>query len=303
MCDTTRDNKPMDKLKELVSYLDKAKIPPCTYNINTEDSTPLIYKYVSSEHIFACLPDMGDGTLRATQPSALNDPFEGAVLKTFIEQGEEEGNTELSGILTELNPTSVVSVADVAEARLVYGSLYLRELLSKQLSKRLGVVSFSTNPRHPLMWAHYTGDGSGFAIGYDMAQLVKLSSREGWLRPVVYRDRPSLILGYPVLNEENINALLSHKSNHWSYEREWRLIVELNETIGTGYTDRHDQPINLLRIPNEAVMYVYHTERTPVEIVDGVRKRLEDPNNRYRAKHLIKLVLSEGEYGYEDAKP
>ena len=292
----------VDKVKEFVEYLEKAKIPKGTYKIHAEDSIPVIYKYVSSERVFTCLPDVGDGTLRATQPSALNDPFECAVLKTFVERNEEEGNIEFSRILTDLNPTSVVSEMDVAEARLVYGSLYVRELLSRQLSKRLGVVSFATNPRHPLMWAHYTGDGSGFVIGYDMTQLVKLSSREGCLRPIVYGHKPSLILGYPVLNEENINALLSQKSDHWNYEQEWRLIIELNETIGTGYTDRHDQPINLLRIPNEAVMYVYHTERTPIEVVSKVRRRLEDANNRYRAKPSVKLVLSEGEYVYEDAE-
>ena len=105
-----------------------------------------------------------------------------------------------------------------------------------------------------------------------------------------------------MLNEENINALLSQKSDHWNYEQEWRLIIELNETIGTGYTDQHDQPINLLRIPNEAVMYVYHTERTPIEVVSKVRRRLEDPNNGYPAKPPVKLVLSEREYVYEDAE-
>ena len=240
--------------------------------------------------------------MRATQPSALNDPFECAVLKVFIEDSEEEGNAEFSRILTSLNPTRPVSELDVAEARKKYGSLYLRELLSKQLSKRFGIVSFANDPRNPLMWSHYTVDGSGFVIGYDMTQLIKLSSREGHLRPVVCSHKLTFIDGYPVLNEGIINALLSFKSDHWSYEQEWRLIVHLNETIGTGNADRHGQPINLLRIPNEAVVRVYHTERTPIEAVNEVRKRLQDSNNRYRAKHPIKLVQSESEYGYKNAE-
>ena len=135
-----------------------------------------------------------------------------------------------------------------------------------------------------------------------MTQLIRLSSGEGRLRPVVYAHKPNFVEGYLMLNEENIDAFLSHKSNHWSYEQEWRLIVPLNETIGTGYTDRHGQPINLLRIPNEAVAVVYHTERTPIEAVNEVRQRLQDPNNRYRAQHPVKLVLSEAEYGYRDAE-
>ena len=62
---------------------------------------------------------------------------------------------------------------------------------------------------------------------------------------------------------------------------QWRLIVELNATIGTGHRDAHDQPINLVRIPNTAVSRVFFTERTPKAAVDEVRKRLEDANNRY----------------------
>ena len=94
---------------------------------------------------------------------------------------------------------------------------------------------------------------------------------------------------------------LAHKSDYWAYEQEWRLIVELNAIIGTGHRDAHDQSINLVRIPNRAVSKVFFTERTPKEEVDEVHKRLEDPNNRYRAKHLTKLVLSETEYAYVGA--
>ncbi len=292
----------MDKLAELLAFLDDAKIPQGTYNIHTEDSTPVIYKYVSSERITTCLPNVGDGTLRATQPSALNDPFECAIFKVFEEQSQKEGNIELARILTEINPSSAVGEKDVAEARVRYGSLFMRELFSRQLSTRFGIVSLATDPRHPLMWSHYTVDGSGFAIGYDLSMLFKLSSREGCLRPVMYRDKPSMVLGYGTVGDEgNVNIFLSQKGSHWSYEREWRLIVNLNETVGTGHTDRHEQPINLLRIPNEAVVRVYHTERTPPGVVDEVAMRLGDPNNRYRAQHPTKLVLSEDVYGYEDA--
>ena len=152
------------------------------------------------------------------------------------------------------------------------------------------------------MWSHYTVDGSGFAIGYDVTKLIKLSGGEARLRPVSYGPRPIPINAYPALTEDNLSAILSYKNEHWKYEQEWRLIVDLNETIGTGHTDRHGQPINLLRIPNEAVVSVYYTERTPKEAVTSVGKRLKDPNNRYRAKQPTKLVSSEYEYGYEVAK-
>ena len=59
--------------------------------------------------------------------------------------------------------------------------------------------------------------------------------------------------------------------------------------------------LNLVRIPNTAVSRVFFTERTPKAAVDEVRKRLEDANNRYRARHLTKLVFSEMQYAYVEA--
>ena len=39
----------------------------------------ILYKYVTGKRALHCIPEVGDGTLRATQPAALNDPFECAV--------------------------------------------------------------------------------------------------------------------------------------------------------------------------------------------------------------------------------
>ena len=262
----------------------------------------VLYKYVSSERVLTCLPEVGDGTLRATQPSALNDPFECATTKRFIEKDSDKGNRQLSVVLTNIHDNTPVSEADVVEARERYGSLYMRELMSQQLSRRFGVVSFASDPYDPLMWSHYTVDGSGFVIAYDITELKSLCSAEDWLRPIHYSKKPPFIIDYPVLSDAgNILIFLAHKSDQWTHEQEWRLIVKLNATIGTGHRDAHDQSINLLRIPNRAVSEVFYTERTPKEVVEEVRKRLEDGNNRYGARHLTKLVLSETEYAYVEA--
>ena len=122
----------------------------------------LLYKYVSSKRVLTCLPEVGDGTLRATQPSALNDPFECATTKTFVETDSAAGNRQLSAVLTNIHDSTPVTEANVLEARERFGSLYMRELMSRQLSRRFGVIAFASSPYHPLMWSHYTVDGSGF---------------------------------------------------------------------------------------------------------------------------------------------
>ena len=136
-----------------------------------------------------------------------------------------------------------------------------------------------------------------------MERLRSLSSGEGSLRPVTYVSEIPPILDYRVLSnsEGNLHLFLSMKSDLWSYESEWRLIVFLDETIGTGLLDARGLPINLVRMPNEAVVSVYHTERTPLGKVEQIRSRLENPNNRYGIQHLGKLVASSERYEYEDA--
>ena len=262
----------------------------------------LLYKYLTVKRALACLPEIGDGALRATPPTALNDPLECHIWKGFIDLDIDAGNARFAEILTKLHELGPVTPVEVAEARRDYGSLYMRELLARQMSKRFGIVSFAEVPFHPLMWSHYTTDSSGFVVGYEAERLRTLASTGDGLRKVRYSPRPEIIQGYPRDLASEVYEILCVKSSHWNYENEWRLVVELTQTVGTGAQDSHEQPINLLCIPNSAVAKVYYTERTPMEAVQKIARRLASANNRYKAKHGTKLVLSENTYGYTEAK-
>ena len=263
----------------------------------------ILYKYVSSKRVLTYIPDVGDGTLRATQPAALNDPFEFAVTTLYVFRSEAQENRELAKVLTDFNERHPVTEEDVHDARGEHGGLFTRQLFAEQVSTRFGIVSFAADPRHLLMWSHYAADGSGFVIGYERSELNKLAGPKGCLRTVKYGTTPAPILDpiVPVSPDSNLPRLLSYKSEHWSYEDEFRLIVELSRTIGTGQTDQHGQPINLVQVPNEAVVRVYYTEITPPESVNLIRDRLADENNRYRTDKPRKLVRSSPEFAYEEA--
>lgn len=262
-----------------------------------------LYKYVTADRASACLPSGGNGALRATQPEALNDPFECAVRPVFVINDEKDANRQFAEVLSSINGTTPVTDEEVAQARQEYGSLYLRNLFARQVSQRFGIVSLSATPRHPLMWSHYTSDCSGFVVGYDASRLGGLSGSGGSLLQVQYMKEMPLIMGYGVLSYPESNLLLSlaMKSDFWSYESEWRLIVELKGTTGTGSRDLSGHSINLVQIPNEAVVSVYHTERADPNVVGRIRSRLENPNNRYGTQNLTKLVASSEGYAYEDA--
>ena len=270
----------------------------CSVCATLNSRVETLYKYVTAKRALTCIPEVGDGTLRATQPASLNDPFECAVMTLEIFRDKTEWNDELAKALTRINERKPITAEDVQKARCEHGSLFTRQLLTQQLSTRFGIVSFTTNFSHPLMWSNYTTDGSGFVIGYDMDILRAIAGQEEYLRKVDYLDQLP-----PVIEPATFRptTLLSRKSDHWSYESEWRLIVELNGTIGTGEADRHGQPINLVQIPNDGVVSVHYTERTSPESVKLIRDRLTDKNNRYRADKPRKLILSSTSYSYEEA--
>ena len=161
---------------------------------------------MTAQRALNCIPDVGDGTLRATQPAALNDPFECAVATLYVFRGEAEENRELAKVLTEINENKPISAKEVRTARIEHGSLFTRQLLADQISTRFGIVSFSTNPRHPLMWSLYTTDGSGFVIGYDTSELKELGGPEGDLRAVQY--------GSPATSDQRARCLFSTQIQH-----------------------------------------------------------------------------------------
>ena len=257
----------------------------------------LLYKYITAERILNCLPQIGNGTLRATRVASLNDPFECAMVVGMRSMTDSQGIAEASEILSSLNPTTPVTEGDVKEAMSDHGTLYVQHLAAKQLSQRFGIISFSTEYNDPLMWALYTGDGSGFVIGYDAEQLKPLCEV---LAPVIYEPRPFLLSVYDSLShQENIYTLLRLKGHQWTHENEWRMVVRLDKTIGLGTEDRHHQPINVLPIPNEAVKTVHYTERTPEDTVKLIQKRLGADVNRYSAT-LRLLVMSETQFSYQE---
>ena len=89
-----------------------------------QDSIDILYKYVTSGRALTCIPEVGDGALRATQPAALNDPFECAVTPIYHFPSYEDENQDLAEVLTEINKNKPITAESVRNAREEYGSLF-----------------------------------------------------------------------------------------------------------------------------------------------------------------------------------
>ncbi|WP_370272086.1 DUF2971 domain-containing protein [Pseudooceanicola nitratireducens] len=97
---------------------------------------------------------------------------------------------------------------------------------SEKLDKQLGLICLTRNWRNPVMWGHYAQNASGMCWVLDV--------KSECLRPVKYEARPRKIgktAPLPELGDRNaLFELCSIKSLPWSYEEEWRLFVELDDS-------------------------------------------------------------------------
>ena len=270
-----------------------------SHNPNTAEPT-VVYKYLTATRALEVLPEGGNGALRTTQPASLNDPLECATRCSAVYPTEALEVHEMLEALNWAVPEHPLTKSDIQLARRQLGSQAWNDLFRKQLSLRFGVVAFSSSAFHPLLWAHYADSGTGVVIGYRASVLEGMTTGYERLGAVQYLKEPPLSAGHVIFKDEgNLHALLLTKADYWSYEQEWRLTLELKNTVGTGKTDPRGYSVNLRPIPNEAVAEVFVTERTPPEALEKIDARLSNPSNRYRTKATRILVLAQDQYGYE----
>jgi hypothetical protein len=111
------------------------------------------------------------------------------------------------------------------------------DTLEREYFSRRGILCFSDNWRSPVMWAHYAEKHQGVCLGFDVANDVD----DPTVRQVEYNpervrfmlDRDKELFG---MDEHFIHTLLYTKAREWSYEREWRVIANLQQKDeGTGF--------------------------------------------------------------------
>ena len=165
----------------------------------------------------------------------------------------------------------------------------------------VGVVSFSTDILVPTMWAHYARN-TGIVVGYDTEALRELGIE---MRPVIYselaptyqpshgdgirldfvnreymeselragRDSESLrILASTDLAEfgagwKSLSRVLLVKGMPWAYEKEVRLLVDLEQARDTGKVV-DGWPIKVIDPPPQAIREIYGGANTRKADVD-----------------------------------
>lgn len=130
------------------------------------------------------------------------------------------------------------------------------------------------------LWAHYSGDHTGFAMEYDFTELPESDLLSLSLWPVVYRgvfDGSEMLKGrtpgQPFNNLLPVHAAL-HKSPDWAYEHEWRLVLPASA----------EEPARSYKAPLKRVYVGTKMEDKDVELIKAAAAIAGVPV--YRMKHM-----------------
>lgn len=92
-----------------------------------------------------------------------------------------------------------------------------------------GVFSLSKNVTDELMWAHYGASHCGLVIEYNLDQLIRFCSRQhlNCFGVKYVKEPPDLDMqSLQGRTNEAVRSMLGHKSPRWSYEEEFRIVLE-----------------------------------------------------------------------------
>ena len=271
----------------------------------------VLYKYIPKDRIGRGAPE----SLRATHIRALNDDMECNVV-TMNSNGQWYALDFLALAQSKLEEHLGVEVTweEILERSIRYGDLRSSTFIQEYLNPRVGVVSFTTDMLVPTMWAHYA-QNTGIVVGYDTEALRSMGFE---LRPMIYSEmaptfqpsRDDMIRlsfvdherieeraregetseGWPIIADVNLvemsadwkslSRLLFVKGTSWAYEKEIRLLVDLEQARDTGKSDDNGWPIKVIDPPQEAIKEICRGANTQdadvtraVEIARGENKK------------------------------
>lgn len=190
---------------------------------------PILYKYrgVVARDV-KCL--LLDRCLYLASPLKLNDPFDcfPAIAVPAAEDHERIIASEVANAPPGYPEAEIRKRCRMILTSEAHRRRFAKEFYEKDLG-RAGVLSLSAPRDEPLLWAHYASNGAGFSVGYRGRDDVE--SEALGAAPVLYSmQRPAMNL---FDDNEDWFRILHTKSEHWSYEQEWRY-VRIAEEGGSG---------------------------------------------------------------------
>jgi hypothetical protein len=139
-------------------------------------------------------------------------------------------------IASRLGPEAAARAKDFFRNFIIKESKEMSAKASEFFQRATKVACFSETGTSPLLWAHYAGKHTGFCVEYPFTEFEPNDFRVHWLVPVIYTSQrfslASILLSFVKTGQMNpfvpyLAAL--HKSPHWAYEKEWRIVAPIGD--------------------------------------------------------------------------
>jgi Protein of unknown function (DUF2971) len=188
----------------------------------------LLFKYYHCSAVGHLINDGRFTSIRYTQPYHFNDPFEFSPL--FL-----SSESKVPAFVDEwlaASPTGANFYDSGLASMLTRGESYkLQRYFREAIGGLHGVLCLSESPMIPLMWSHYANSYNGFALGFDMDHPFFSDDANGipFVFPVTYTSRrpAHFVFSEKLPSAAWIYQAATYKPDYWSYEREVRHIVKI----------------------------------------------------------------------------
>lgn len=208
----------------------------------------ILYRYRAINKF--SLEDLRDNVFYFASPAEFNDPFDCKNLFTFDGSTDNDWRFFLDRLLQRNEPDLTIQERNQKLEKIIQSGIRKdssqREKLLKiwgesleEQSNKLGVACLSQKPDDILMWSHYANKHHGFCLKFDKAILES----KFFCSKVRYRKK------YPTFKEflkadlvELSYVFLLSKSNHWKYEEEYRLVVDLSKDTDIPFKRKIEYP-------------------------------------------------------------
>ncbi len=201
-------------------------------------------------------------------PSSFNDPFDCRIDYNFEKLSKNEKIAYVNNQIQLLKEEAKLDIFEEMFIRkeltnilnnpkllLDYQNEY-NESNFKELNKKIGVFSCSKSSQNDdwkniLLWSHYANNHKGFCVGFDKLKLKEcvdldfqdgIVSKSGLVDCSKYPDLKPIVPQSTNKKTVILNFIqeITHKSNVWQYENEYRFIKiqTKNENCGLSENDR-----------------------------------------------------------------
>ncbi len=185
-----------------------------------------LYRYRSIE---PALKILETSSLRYSSLADFNDPFEGRyefefdndpmayrpfLYEMFASDGQGTPDKVINKMVEEFIGRGICFIQNE------FKEVFL--CMQEQVRKKWSFCCFSEVPNEILMWSHYAASHYGCCIEFSILDISDL----GMIQPVAYGSKfPTALFTRAMASEGDLAQLaLTSKYDHWSYEKELRLI-------------------------------------------------------------------------------